>query len=253
MPQDGSLKIINPAISSKVGTGSGIDILQLFLTNFISLALGAAGIISFFMLLWGGISYIMAGGEKEATQNASKRITAALIGLALVFSIFAIIYVVETIFGISITQFKIPIIQWKEVSILNKLITAIKFGSALATVLAVSPAAALADERDINLTQIDTKWQDLSNITVNKVLIFAINGILIVSGIISFFFLLIGGVQWILAGGDKEGTEKARKRITAALIGLAIVFSAYALATLVRAVFGVDILNFRIPSILGGA
>lgn len=136
---------------------------------------------------------------------------------------------------------------------MNKLITTIKFGSALATVLAVSPAAALADERDIDLTQIDTKWKDLSDITVNKVLVFAINGILIVSGIISFFFLLIGGVQWILAGGDKEGTEKARKRITAALIGLAIVFSAYALATLVKAVFGVDILNFRIPSILSGA
>lgn len=138
-------------------------------------------------------------------------------------------------------------------SILNKLITAIKFGSTLATVLAISPAAALADERDINLKLIDTKWQDLSNITVNKVLVFAINGILIISGIASFFFLLIGGVQWILAGGDKEGTEKARKRITAALIGLAIVFSAYALATLVNAVFGVDILNFRIPSILSGA
>ncbi len=111
MPQNGSLKIINPAISPKVGTGSGTDILQLFLTNFISLALGAAGIIAFFMLLWGGVSYIMAGGEKEATQNASKRITAALIGLVLVFSIFAIIFLVETIFGVSITQFKIPIIQ----------------------------------------------------------------------------------------------------------------------------------------------
>lgn len=111
MPPNGSLKIINPAISPKVGTGSGTDILQLFLTNFISIALGAAGIIAFFMLLWGGITYITAGGDKEATQNSVKRITAALIGLVLVFSIFAIIYVVETLFGISITQFKIPIIQ----------------------------------------------------------------------------------------------------------------------------------------------
>ena len=135
----------------------------------------------------------------------------------------------------------------------NKLFLAIKFGSALATVLAISPAAALADERDINLNLIDTKWRGLNQITVNKVLIFAINGILIAAGILSFFFLLIGGIQWILAGGDKEGTEKSRKKITAALIGLAIVFSAYALAALVNAIFGIDILNFRIPSILGGA
>ena len=135
----------------------------------------------------------------------------------------------------------------------NKLFETIKFGSALATVLAISPAAALADERDINLNLIDTKWRGLNEITVNKVLIFAINGILIIAGILSFFFLLIGGIQWILAGGDKEGTEKSRKKITAALIGLAIVFSAYALAALVNAIFGIDILNFRIPSILGGA
>ena len=119
----------------------------------------------------------------------------------------------------------------------NKLSKAIKFGSALATVLAISPAAVFAGERDIDLTKIDDKWQDLNKITVNKVLVFLINGILIAAGILSFFFLLIGGIQWIIAGGDKEGTEKARKRITAALIGLTIVFSAYALATLVKAIF----------------
>jgi len=104
-------EIINPAINPKVGTGSGIYILQLFLRNFISLALGAAGIIAFFMLLWGGIEYITAGGEKEKTQSASKRITAALIGLAIVFSFFAIIYLVEILFGVSITKFNIPVIK----------------------------------------------------------------------------------------------------------------------------------------------
>lgn len=106
-----SLDITNPAINPLVGTGSGIDILQLFLTNFITLALGTAGIVSFFMLLWGGIEYITAGGDKERTQNAAKRLTAALIGLAIVFSIFAIIYVVETLFGVSIRTFTIPVIQ----------------------------------------------------------------------------------------------------------------------------------------------
>lgn len=111
--------ITNPVIDPRIGdtayipAGSGGygSILQLFLTNFINLALGAAGIISFFILLWGGISYITAGGDKEATQNASKRITAALIGLAIVFSIFAIIYIVEILFGISIREFNIPVIK----------------------------------------------------------------------------------------------------------------------------------------------
>jgi len=67
-----------------------------------------------------------------------------------------------------------------------------------------------------------------------------------VSGIISFIFLLVGGIQWILAGGDKEGTEKARKRITNALIGLAVVFSAYALIFILQALFNIDIIRLNL-------
>ena len=104
-------EIINPVLNPKVGSGSGIDILQLFLTNFITLALMAAGVLSFTMLLWGGIAYITAGGDKEATQNAAKKISAALIGLVIAFSVFAIIKLVDTIFGTTITEFRIPIIE----------------------------------------------------------------------------------------------------------------------------------------------
>lgn len=103
--------ISNPAVNQLVGNNQSLNILQLFLTNFISIALGAAGIVAFFFLLAGGLEYITAGGDKERTQNSVKKITNALIGLAIVFSIFAIIYVVETLFGISITKFTIPVIQ----------------------------------------------------------------------------------------------------------------------------------------------
>ena len=102
----------------------------------------------------------------------------------------------------------------------------------------------------IDLTAIDNKWIKLTDINAQRFLVFAINGILITAGIVAFFFLLIGGVQWILAGGDKEGTEKSRKKITSALVGLAIVFSAYAIAFLIETVFKVGILNFTIPTIV---
>ena len=65
--------ITNPAIKKKIGEGGSLDSIantQLFLTNFITLSLIIAGVLSFFMLLWGGIGYITAGGDKEATQNA---------------------------------------------------------------------------------------------------------------------------------------------------------------------------------------
>lgn len=73
-----------------------------------------------------------------------------------------------------------------------------------------------------------------------------VNVTLGVAGIIAFFFLLVGGVQWILAGGDKEGTEKARKKITASLVGLAIVFSAYALLFILSALFNINLLQFTL-------
>jgi hypothetical protein len=52
-----------------------------------------------------------AGGDKEATQKATKRISTALIGLTILFSVFAIIFVIESLFGISLTKFKIPTIN----------------------------------------------------------------------------------------------------------------------------------------------
>ncbi len=130
----------------------------------------------------------------------------------------------------------------------NKLQKALSYGSAIATVLAVSPTMVLAE--DINLQDIDPQFSNVSQITPQRLLTFMINGLLIVAGLAAFFYLLIGGVQWVLAGGDKEGTEKARKRITNALIGLAIVFSAYALAFLIETIFKIKILSFTIPTIV---
>lgn len=112
----------------------------------------------------------------------------------------------------------------------------------------VSPLAVLADE-NINLQSVSGNLSGIQDITFVKLISAGINFILIAAALVAFFFLLIGGVQWILAGGDKEGTEKARKKITNALIGLAIVFSAYAIAFLVNALFGVNILSLVIKPI----
>jgi hypothetical protein len=55
--------------------------------------------------------------------------------------------------------------------------------------------------------------------------------------------LIIGGVRWITSGGDKAATEAARGQITAALVGLVIVFAAWAILQLIELFFGVDILG----------
>lgn len=72
---------------------------------------------------------------------------------------------------------------------------------------------------------------------------------LLVAAIIFFFMLVIGGVRWILSGGDKAQAEGARSQITAALVGLVIVFAAWAIASLIGIFFNVDIFNFTIPNL----
>jgi hypothetical protein len=78
-----------------------------------------------------------------------------------------------------------------------------------------------------------------------------LNLILIVAGLAFFFILVVGGVKWILSGGDKAHTEGARNQITAALVGLVIVFSAWAIAGLIDSFFGINILKLDIQSIQG--
>lgn len=74
--------------------------------------------------------------------------------------------------------------------------------------------------------------------------------ILIVGSIIFFFMLLIGGVQWISSGGDKAALEAAKGRITSALVGIVILFSAFAIIKLVETFFGVDLLQININPLI---
>lgn len=71
----------------------------------------------------------------------------------------------------------------------------------------------------------------------------------IVAGIITFAMLVMGGIEWLTSGGDKSKTESARNRITAAIVGLAIVASSWALMNLISYFFGIDVIggNLTIP------
>lgn len=52
-------------------------------------------------------------------------------------------------------------------------------------------------------------------------------------GIVAVIIVLIGGFMWMTAGGDEEKTGKARKLLFSGVIGLIIIFSAFAIARFV--------------------
>lgn len=52
-------------------------------------------------------------------------------------------------------------------------------------------------------------------------------------GVVLLGLVLYGGFLWMTAGGNSDNIEKAKQIISASVIGLAIVLSAYALASFV--------------------
>lgn len=95
-----------------------------------------------------------------------------------------------------------------------------------------------------------TEFSPLTEITFPQIIQGLIGLALVIAAIVFFFILVIGGIRWILSGGDKAQTEAARNQITAALVGLVIVFAAWAIVQLIQAFFGIQILGgFNIPTI----
>ena len=96
-------------------------------------------------------------------------------------------------------------------------------------------------QETFNLTPEGTFVENVQDITITQIVSAALLLILVVAAIVFFFMLVLGGVRWITSGGDKGKTEAARNQITAALIGLVIVFAAWAIANLIEIFFGIDL------------
>lgn len=60
-------------------------------TRFSNLALYVIGAISVLMLVWGGLRYILSGGDSKKITDAKNTVLYAIIGLAIAFLAYAII------------------------------------------------------------------------------------------------------------------------------------------------------------------
>jgi hypothetical protein len=105
---------------------------------------------------------------------------------------------------------------------------------------------AFADDT-INLTPKGFGSQ-LTNLTVPGIVSGAISLVMLVVALVFFFILIAGGLKWIMSGGDQKAVEAARAQITNALIGLAIVFAAFAIISLIGTVFGINLTSLNIPT-----
>lgn len=89
----------------------------------------------------------------------------------------------------------------------------------------------------------------LNSVTLTGLVSAFINIVLIIAALLFILTLLGGGIKLILSGGAKENTEDARRQIVNAFIGVFIVFSSWAILNLLSEFFGIDLLNFEIPTL----
>lgn len=72
----------------------------------------------------------------------------------------------------------------------------------------------------------------------------------LIIGVLFFLFVfLIGGIQWITSGGDKNALEEAKRKITNAFVGLVILFSVFAILRLIENFFGLSIMTLDITGL----
>ncbi len=75
---------------------------------------------------------------------------------------------------------------------------------------------------------------DLVNLVVTNLFVFA--------GIFLLFLLILGGLS-IIASDSSKGVEEGKKKITSAIIGFLVMFSAYWIIQIVEFITGVTIIG----------
>jgi len=73
---------------------------------------------------------------------------------------------------------------------------------------------------------------------------------LIIGSIIFVFVMIMGAVQWISSGGDKQALEGAKSKISNAFVGLVIMLAIFAIIKVLENFFGIHILTLDIGALI---
>ncbi len=74
-------------------------------SNIITLIFILAIILALFVIIFGGVRWVMSGGDKSKIQTARQTIIFAVIGLIVLFLSYFIVNFIITIFGLEIPRF----------------------------------------------------------------------------------------------------------------------------------------------------
>ena len=93
------------------------------------------------------------------------------------------------------------------------------------------------------------EFRNLRNLTIPGMIPSFINLVIIMAVVLFLFSLLLGGLKFIVSGGNKESTEVAGRQVLNAIIGIIIVFSTWAVISLIEQFFGVELTTLEFPKL----
>lgn len=71
-----------------------------------------------------------------------------------------------------------------------------------------------------------------------------LNIALVIGVVAVFYFFILGGIEWITAGGESAKIQKARDKITQAVIGLVVLVSIVAIMMFIQQLLDICIIEF---------
>lgn len=104
IPQVYADEIQNQAIPAAItgrGPGGG---LAFYIASLWKTVVTVGGIAFIIYLVWGGVEYLTSGGDKARIDDATKKISSSVIGVAILVASYAITYFIQQVFKINILQ-----------------------------------------------------------------------------------------------------------------------------------------------------
>lgn len=103
--------VTNPILNRTLQDANPNEFFAIMLPNLIGLSLVIGAVIFLFIMIIGAIQWVSSGGDKAAIESARGKITNALVGVVILFSLFAVLKLIGDFFGINIMSLDLGVLQ----------------------------------------------------------------------------------------------------------------------------------------------
>lgn len=189
----------------------------------ISALMGLIGVVFLILMLYAGLMWMTARGNVEQATKAKDTIMRAILGIVIVASAYAITsFVIDRVAGSTDSS------PSESSSLMEQAPSFAFISTAHAQGLGNSALEQVGKESGIG-GKTPSEASEQLPVILGKL----IQSFISVLGIVFIILIIYGGWLWLTARGEADRVEQAKSTITRAIIGLVIIFSAYALTSFV--------------------